>query len=86
MTGQIRCYACRGFFDRKLSGCPECDAPRRGRNSYLETAKLNNHLYEQAERADNQRKAEAVYRAGGQLRGDPPAWAKARAKQLIEHL
>lgn len=50
MATQIRCYGCRAFFDKKEPACPRCEAPRRGQNRYLQTAKLNNHLYAQVGR------------------------------------
>jgi hypothetical protein len=78
----IRCYACRAFFDIKNPACSECDAPRRGRNAYLETAKLNRQLFAQAEHADGERRQAAAVARGA----DPPAWAKRQAAQLIDHL
>lgn len=54
MPTLIRCYACKTdgagtMFDKTLSACPQCEAPRRGHNAYLNTAKLNNHLYAMAD-------------------------------------
>lgn len=59
MATLIRCYNCRTdnagtMFDKALLACPECDAPRRGFSSHLNTAKLNNHLYAAAEGNDRQ--------------------------------
>jgi rRNA maturation endonuclease Nob1 len=55
MTTQIRCWArdCGNFFEKKLGECPECGAPIRGKNKYLEKTKLNDALYKQAEYAND---------------------------------
>lgn len=84
MATHIRCYDCRELFDIKQSGCPSCAAPRRDRNGYLETAKLNNNLYAQAESAVNEQKLGEHVRRGGQA---PVTKAhREQARALMEHL
>jgi hypothetical protein len=44
-----RCQACAHFYDKKETHCPECRTARYDFSKHLMTAKLNNHLYAQAE-------------------------------------
>jgi hypothetical protein len=78
---QIRCYRCFCFFDKKLLSCPDCDSPRRGFNSYLQTAALNNNLYAVAEHADKERNLVKAMKSGREP--DPPKWARQKAKEIV---
>lgn len=60
---QIRCRACRHFFDINLMACDECGAERYGYNSHLYGAKLNNHLYGMAEHGPKQERVSAYQAA-----------------------
>lgn len=84
MATAIRCYDCREFFSIKQPACESCGAPRRGRNAYLETAKLNNNLYAQAESAVAERKLGEHVARGGQAPVTPAH--REMARQLMDHL
>jgi hypothetical protein len=45
---EIRCNECRGWFDSRMFGCPDCGLPRPAFSKAIRTAQLNRHLYEQA--------------------------------------
>lgn len=84
MATSIRCYDCRAFFDIKQLQCTECGAPRRGFNSYLYTAKMNNHLFAQAESAERERKVASAMARG--YEPEPPRWARQAAKKIVADL
>lgn len=83
MPKQFLCFHCKSWhFDRF---CPECGIPSgAGANSHLYTAKLDNHLYQQAETSLARDKEYAAMRAG--VDKDPPRWAKKMAKEIVAGL
>jgi hypothetical protein len=54
---QVRCNGCRSWFASELAACPGCGRERPAYNRWLRTAKLNSHLYAQAEAAAGQDEA-----------------------------
>jgi hypothetical protein len=48
---EVRCNGCRSWFAADEAVCPSCGHERPGYNRWLRTAKLNSHLYAQAEAA-----------------------------------
>ena len=51
------------FYDKKLGACPECGCPVGELNTHLYRAKLDSHLWAQAQSAhDTQRKYAAIQR------------------------
>jgi hypothetical protein len=58
---QILCLDCRIWFDAKQSAC-DCGWVRPGFNKWLRTAALDGHLWDQARRADKERKLESQLR------------------------
>lgn len=53
MTTTIRCYACGGFYEKKLGECPECETPARPVNVALGSQQWRSNLNAQAEHAVN---------------------------------
>lgn len=48
----IRCYACRGFFDKDKQECPDCEAPKRPHNEALASQAWRTNLNWHAAHAD----------------------------------
>ena len=48
---QLRCHACRGFFDGKLFACPDCGTAKRGVNIALVNQRWESNLNAQAAHA-----------------------------------
>ena len=84
MATHIRCYRCRNIFDIKLTVCPDCDTVRRGFSEHLHKSKLDNHLFRQAESADDLKRKYRAVRQGYQI---PPTKAqRAAARQIVADL
>lgn len=46
----VRCNNCREWFPKDASECPSCGLERPGYNRTLHTSKLNNNLFDQVRR------------------------------------
>ena len=81
MATEVRCNNCRSWFDAKSRFCTICEEARPGFSSHLYTSMLNDHLYQQAESAEREKKLGKALAAGYQI---PPSKSQRKlARQIV---
>jgi hypothetical protein len=60
--GERSCRNCRGWYDRKLPACPECESEPSAANPWLQTVEKNNHLAQTAQSASPRSDYQNMYR------------------------
>ncbi|MHB8742574.1 MAG: hypothetical protein ACYC9L_05550 [Sulfuricaulis sp.] len=72
------------FYDKKLGACPLCGTRVGEHNSWLYTAKLNGHLWDQAAKGHKEMQDYRALQKGYEI--PPPKWAKKAAREIVSNL